>query len=69
MSGELKSCPFCGGTTGYYETAVETHRYFYGWDGESNGEGEPKEHRRNYVRRCIDCERKVDVSIERNGMS
>ena len=63
-------CPHCGSKAGYYELYVETHRYLYGWDGEMKDEAEPKVHRRrHYVRRCIDCERKVDASIERNGRS
>lgn len=35
---ELKSCPYCGSTEGYYTKVTLRHRYFYGFDGEPNGE-------------------------------
>ena len=55
-------CPYCGGKSGYYVTSVVTHRYFFCWDGSENGEGEPREHRRLHnVKRCIDCERRIEV--------
>lgn len=61
-------CPHCGGRSGYYVTSVVTHRYFFGWDGSENGEGEPREHhQRHTVRRCIDCERRIEASERWRG--
>ena len=56
---ELKSCPYCGSTDGYYTTAMLRHRYFYGFDGEPNGESEPETvySSKNPHVYCAHCER------------
>lgn len=52
-------CRYCGSDEGYYIKSTQIHSYFYTFDGEPDGESEPREiHKGNsFMVYCRNCDR------------
>lgn len=51
------SCPYCGGTTGYYQMEKVHRSLAFTWDGEPDGGSEDVEDYLGKRRYCQDCHR------------
>lgn len=61
---KLKKCPFCGGTSGYYEIEKVRRGLFYTWDGEPNGSSEDMTEWTSKRKYCTDCDRIFPRNME-----
>lgn len=52
---ELKSCPFCGGASGYSNKEIVSYELYFTFDGESNGYSDPSGLKVGKRYKCIDC--------------
>lgn len=50
-------CPYCGGTTGYYQMEKVHRALEFTWDGEPDGASEDIEDSLGKRRYCQDCHR------------